>query len=89
MTRDDDGNAIESVGPAHCPLRPGRSDCLGDLFGNLTEDRVQFSTGRDINLEPRQKGPALNFFIYPYAEVDGQPYALDKVDRTFAYVDQR
>ncbi|MCI0380277.1 MAG: transglutaminase domain-containing protein [Gemmataceae bacterium] len=56
-------------------------------FGNLTEDRVQFTTGRDINLEPRQKGPALNFFIYPYVEVDGQPYALEKVDRSYAYQD--
>jgi transglutaminase-like putative cysteine protease len=56
-------------------------------FGNLTEDRVRFTTGRDINLEPRQKGPPLNFFIYPYAEVDGQPYAQEKIDRRFAYKD--
>jgi transglutaminase superfamily protein len=56
-------------------------------FGNLTEDRVRFTTGRDINLEPRQKGPALNFFIYPYAEVDGQPYPQEKIERRFAYKD--
>jgi transglutaminase-like putative cysteine protease len=56
-------------------------------FGNLTEDRVRFTTGRDINLEPRQKGPPLNFFIYPYAEVDGQPYPQEKIDRRFAYKD--
>jgi transglutaminase-like putative cysteine protease len=56
-------------------------------FGNLTEDRVRFSTGRDINLEPRQKGPPLNFFIYPYAEVDGQPYPQEKMERRFAYKD--
>ena len=56
-------------------------------FGNLTEDRVQFTTGRDINLEPRQKGPPLNFFIYPYAEVNGQPYPQEKIDRKFAYQD--
>ena len=43
-------------------------------FGNLTEDRVQFTTGRDIDLEPRQAGPALNFFVYPYAEVGGKVY---------------
>lgn len=59
----------------------------GYYFGNLTEDRVQFTTGRDINLEPRQAGPALNFFIYPYVEVDGQPYPAEKVQRAFAYKD--
>ena len=56
-------------------------------FGNLPEDRVRFTTGRDIDLEPRQKGPALNFFIYPYAEVDGQPYPAEKIERRFAYQD--
>jgi transglutaminase-like putative cysteine protease len=56
-------------------------------FGNLTEDRVRFTTGRDINLEPRQKGPPLNFFIYPYVEVDGQPYPQERIERRFAYKD--
>jgi transglutaminase-like putative cysteine protease len=56
-------------------------------FGNLTEDRLTFSTGRDIDLVPKQDGPPLNFFIYPYVEVDGKPYALDKVQRKFAYKD--
>jgi transglutaminase-like putative cysteine protease len=56
-------------------------------FGNLTEDRVRFTTGRDIHLEPRQKGPALNFFIYPYAEVDGQVHPQEKIQRRFAYQD--
>jgi transglutaminase-like putative cysteine protease len=58
-------------------------------FGNLTENRVRFTTGRDIELEPRQKGAPLNFFIYPYAEVDGQPYPADKIDRHFSYADVR
>ena len=56
-------------------------------FGNLTEDRVRFTTGRDINLEPRQKGPPLNFFIYPYVEVDGVTHPQEKIDRRFAYND--
>jgi uncharacterized protein (TIGR03000 family) len=56
-------------------------------FGNLTEDRVRFTTGRDINLEPRQQGPALNFFIYPYVEVNGKVYPQEKIDRRFAYKD--
>ena len=56
-------------------------------FGNLTEDRVQFTIGRDIDLVPRQSSKALNFFIYPYVEVDGQPYAAENVLRRFAYED--
>jgi transglutaminase-like putative cysteine protease len=56
-------------------------------FGNLTEDRVRFTTGRDIDLVPRQKGPALNFFIYPYAEVDGVVHPQEKIERRFSYQD--
>jgi hypothetical protein len=56
-------------------------------FGSLTEDRVHFSTGRDIDLEPRQQGPSLNYFIYPYAEVEGQPYPQVNIGRSFAFRD--
>jgi len=56
-------------------------------FGNLTEDRVQFTTGRDIDLVPRQKGPSLNYFVYPYVEVDGAPYSAENVSRKFSYED--
>ena len=56
-------------------------------FGNLTEDRLTFSTGRDLDLVPKQDGPPLNFFVYPYVEVDGKPYAADKVVKKFSYKD--
>jgi transglutaminase-like putative cysteine protease len=56
-------------------------------FGNLTEDRVTFSTGRGLTLSPKQDGPPLNFFVYPYVEVDGKPYSADKIKRRFAYED--
>ncbi|HKB01410.1 MAG TPA: transglutaminase domain-containing protein [Gemmataceae bacterium] len=56
-------------------------------FGNLTEDRVTFSTGRDIVLAPKQDGPPLNFFVYPYVEVGGKPYPADKMKRKFGYED--
>jgi hypothetical protein len=39
----------------------------------LERSAVAFSKGRDIALEPRQAGPLLNYFIYPYAEADGKP----------------
>jgi transglutaminase-like putative cysteine protease len=56
-------------------------------FGNLTENRVRFTTGRDINLQPRQQGPALNFFIYPYVEVNGKAHPQESMERRFAYED--
>jgi len=56
-------------------------------FGNLTENRVQFSTGRDIELVPQQDGPALNYFVYPYVEVDGASHPLEKITRTYTYQD--
>jgi transglutaminase-like putative cysteine protease len=56
-------------------------------FGNLTEDRVTFSTGRGLTLSPRQDGPPLNFFVYPYVEVDGKPYPAEMVKRRFAFED--
>ncbi|OAI53170.1 hypothetical protein AYO44_16255 [Planctomycetaceae bacterium SCGC AG-212-F19] len=56
-------------------------------FGNLTEDRVTFTTGRDYDLFPKQEGDTRNFFIYPYVEVDGKEYAADKVKRSFSFKD--
>jgi transglutaminase-like putative cysteine protease len=47
------------------------------FFGAHDDDRVQFSVGRDIRLNPPQQGEPLNYFIYPYAEVDGKPLALE------------
>ena len=56
-------------------------------FGNLTEDRVTFSQGRDLDLVPKQDGPPLNFFVYPYVEAGGKPWPAEKVTRRFAYED--
>lgn len=56
------------------------------FFGALDENRVQLSIGRDLVLAPRQAGAPLNYFIYPYVEVDGQPFA--KVARKFQYEDR-
>ena len=43
------------------------------FFGAHDVNRVFFTYGRDIRLSADQKGAPLNYFIYPYAEVDGQP----------------
>jgi hypothetical protein len=45
------------------------------FFGAHDVNRVQFTTGRDIRLRPAQKGDPLNYFIYPYAELDGKPFS--------------
>ena len=43
------------------------------FFGTVDADRVMFTYGRDLRLSPEQKGDPLNYFIYPYAEANGQP----------------
>jgi transglutaminase-like putative cysteine protease len=43
------------------------------FFGAHDANRVFFTYGRDIRLSPEQKGAPLNYFIYPYAETNGQP----------------
>lgn len=43
-------------------------------FGAIGAGRVEFTSGRDIVLEPAQEGEPLNYFIYPYVEVDGKPF---------------
>ena len=55
--------------------------------GNLTPDRVTFSTGRDIKLVPASKTESLNYFVYPHVEVDGQQWPKDKIKLDFGYKD--
>ncbi|HYX00170.1 MAG TPA: transglutaminase-like domain-containing protein [Candidatus Elarobacter sp.] len=43
------------------------------FFGAHDANRVFFTYGRDIRLSPDQKSEPLNYFIYPYAEANGQP----------------
>lgn len=46
-------------------------------FGAVDESRIAFGTGRDIMLNPSQSGGPLNYFMYPYAEIDGEPFNED------------
>jgi transglutaminase-like putative cysteine protease len=55
------------------------------FFGAHDENRVELSRGRDLILTPGQKADPLNYFVYPYAEVDGQKYTA--LDTTYAYKD--
>jgi hypothetical protein len=44
------------------------------FFGALDANRVQFTVGRNLELNPRQAAQELNYFIYPYVEVQGKEY---------------
>ena len=57
----------------------------GYFFGAHDENRVEFTRGRDLTLTPKQAGPPLNYFVYPYAEADGKP--LDNLERTYTFED--
>jgi transglutaminase-like putative cysteine protease len=52
-------------------------------FGTLPNDRIEFTLGRDLVLEPPQKGEPLNYFIYPYAEIDGKP--VGEIAKSFRF----
>lgn len=45
------------------------------FFGHHDENRIEFSKGRDVVLTPKQQGEPLNYFVYPYAEVDGKTFS--------------
>jgi transglutaminase-like putative cysteine protease len=55
------------------------------FFGTHDANRVQFSVGRDLILAPPQAGPPLNYFVYPYVEVDGKPFS--SVNKKFSFRD--
>ncbi len=55
------------------------------FFGAHDVNRIQFTTGRDLRLDASQKGEPLNYFIYPYAELDGKSF--DKLQSHFAFRD--
>jgi transglutaminase-like putative cysteine protease len=56
------------------------------LFGNLDPDRVQFTMGRDIRLDPPPCAETLNYFIYPYVQGDG--HAITPVSIRLDYRDK-
>ena len=54
-------------------------------FGAHDDDRIQFTIGRDLKLNPAQDGEALNYFVYPYVEVDGRKYK--NISLAFSFAD--
>jgi transglutaminase-like putative cysteine protease len=54
------------------------------FFGHLDVNRIALTRGRDIILSPPQEAEPLNYFVFPYAEVDGQEHANVDTQLTFA-----
>jgi len=46
---------------------------------------VQFTMGRDLELNPKQEGKPLNYFVYPYVEVGGKEYS--NISTAFSFAD--
>jgi hypothetical protein len=55
------------------------------FFGAHDDNRVQFTVGRDLTLNPPQAGAPLNYFVYPYVEVDGKEFS--NVSNAFSFRD--
>jgi len=54
------------------------------FYGTHTTDRIHFSTGRDLRLGSEHRDRALNYFVYPYVEVDGRAWK-GTVEKRFSY----
>jgi len=55
------------------------------FFGAHDANRMQFTMGRDLELNPKQDGKPLNYFVYPYVEVGGKEYP--DVSTAFSFAD--
>lgn len=55
------------------------------FFGHIDENRIHFTTGRDIGLKYAKDKDALplNFLIYPYIELDGKQVKVVDFEITF------
>lgn len=52
-------------------------------FGSLDDNRARLSVGRDVRLVG-MRGPALNYFLWPYAEADGKPIPIAHATITYS-----
>jgi len=56
------------------------------LFGGQPADRIYFTSGRDLVVSEASASRPLNYFIYPYVEVGGEPWK-GKVPVRFSFKD--
>jgi transglutaminase-like putative cysteine protease len=76
------GHGWIPVDASEAKKNPGKREYF---FGNVDASRVQLTVGRDITLMPRQEGQPLNYFVYPYVEVDGKPFT--DIEKQFTFAD--
>ena len=55
------------------------------FFGAHDVHRIQFTVGRDLELSPHQHDERLNYFVFPYVELDGKAYP--NVANSFSFSD--
>ncbi|MEM7783595.1 MAG: transglutaminase domain-containing protein [Planctomycetota bacterium] len=55
------------------------------FFGSINTNRILFSVGRDLQLQPSPKAKSVNYLVYPYVEVDGKPH--EGLRKEFRYED--
>ncbi len=59
----------------------------GFFFGGLDANRIEFTIGRDISLQPSNvTSERLNYFIYPYVLIDRKPYSKVEKHLFFANI---
>jgi transglutaminase-like putative cysteine protease len=56
-------------------------------FGRLDADRVAFTMGRDLVLDPPQRGEPLNYLVFPYVEIDGVALSQKEIKPRFEYAE--
>jgi len=78
-----DGKGWVSVDASEAWKHPEKHDYY---FGTYDENRLMISTGRDIQLVPKQEGEPLNIFFYPYVELDGKPFSTIETEFQFKEV---
>jgi len=54
------------------------------FYGTHPADRIHFSSGRDLAISETAAAKPLNYFIYPYVEVDGRPSNI-QLETRFSY----
>src|SRR3989338_6000468 len=53
------------------------------FFGHIDENRIHLTTGRDITLKDARDKQPLNFFVYPYAELNGVHFTDIDIELSF------
>ncbi|MBI4430983.1 MAG: transglutaminase domain-containing protein [Candidatus Omnitrophica bacterium] len=67
----EEGKGWRPVDASEAWKHPERKEAY---FGKFDTNKFLISVGRDIDLVPKQAGPPVNIFFYPYVEVDGKEW---------------